>query len=68
MPDRYWYEPPQGSNKPRSYPGTRAAPSRPCPGSDPPGGDSEAVRRYRRFFATHDINGLPQESASPKRG
>jgi hypothetical protein len=25
-------------------------------------GDSEAVKRYRRFFETHDLRGLPQGS------
>ena len=30
-------------------------------------GDSEEARRYRRFFATHDINGLPQREARSRR-
>ena len=29
-------------------------------------GDSPEVRRYRRFFADHDINGLPQHSDVPR--
>jgi hypothetical protein len=27
-------------------------------GNDAPG-DTDAVKRYRRFFQTHDVNGLP---------
>ena len=29
-------------------------------------GDSDEVRRYRRFFADHDLRGLPQRSDVPR--
>jgi len=31
-------------------------------------GDSEAVKRYRRFFETHDLRGLPQGAAARSAG
>ncbi|HEY0526833.1 MAG TPA: hypothetical protein VGD08_25800 [Stellaceae bacterium] len=32
----------------------------PRPSIDNASGDSEAVKRYRRFFETHDLRGLPK--------
>ena len=33
---------------------------------DDPSGDNETVKRYRRFFETHDLSGRPRrESGTP---
>ena len=34
--------------------------------SDAPG-DSDSVKRYRRFFETHDLHGLPQRDIQATR-
>jgi hypothetical protein len=36
----------------------------PRPNTDNAPGDSEAVKRYRRFFETHDLRGLPKATSS----
>ena len=38
-----------------------------CAASDAPG-DTDAVKRYRRFFQTHDVNGLPYRDDKNPRG
>ncbi len=48
----------------RAYPEPQG---RPVPLNADVSGDSEEVRRYRRFFATHDINGMPQQHAGSWR-
>jgi hypothetical protein len=35
-------------------------------GNDAPG-DTDAVKRYRRFFQTHDLNGLPARDDTASR-
>jgi hypothetical protein len=30
-------------------------------------GDSQSIKRYRRFFQTHDLHGLPQRETQTKR-
>jgi hypothetical protein len=43
------------------YPEQRTPVVRPF---DDASGDNETVQRYRRFFATHDLNGLPRGEAT----
>lgn len=49
--------------RPRLHPAERL--TVPSPVIDGPG-DSEDVRRFRRFFAEHDLNGLPRRSDRPR--
>ena len=53
------------ASRPRARfdPDERGAVVRPI--DDAPG-DSPEVKRYRRFFATHDLHGLPQRSDVPR--
>jgi hypothetical protein len=56
-----------------SVSGTAATPYRepsliaPRPAVTDAPGDSESVKRYRQFFQTHDLHGLPQRVAQRNR-
>ena len=43
-----------------SYPEQEPLPNATRPNVNDGRGDSEAVRRYRQFFETHNLHGLPQ--------
>jgi hypothetical protein len=38
----------------------------PRPGDGGPPGRGDSLERYRRFFETHDLHGLPQRDARTK--
>jgi hypothetical protein len=64
MPEKPWID---------AVPGTAATPYRepsliaPRPTVTDASGDSESIKRYRQFFQTHDLHGLPRRDAQPNR-
>jgi hypothetical protein len=64
MPEKPWKD---------TVSGTAAAPYReqssiaPRPTVTGALGDSDSVKRYRQFFQTHDLHGLPRRGSEPNR-